>query len=149
MLVRETPDALGEKIMIIDYELSSYNPRGLDIGHHMIMWLLTPDLKTFDFLGKLDYPDEDIRREFVEEYMRETRKLVEYEFEEFDSVEHVMMETDFFQMRILHFWIGNFVCPKKSGIMANDMLRAKLVPVAKRFLELYRDRKAYYINKYL
>lgn len=135
--------------LIFIYTKLRFNPRGLDIGHHFIHWLFTPDLKTMDFLSKqLDYPDENIRRAFVEEYLKETKMLVDYEFEDIDSVDHVMMETDFFQMRVLHFWISNFVNPKKTGVLANDMIRAKIVPLAKRFIELYFDRKAYYVCKY-
>ena len=107
-LVRNTPDKLGERIVLIDYEISSMNPRGSDIGHHFAMWTIDFTNKGGSFMSKYDYPSEDMRREFVIEYLKETKKVADYELEEngLDSVDHVMMEADFFGLKIIHFWIS-------------------------------------------
>lgn len=60
-LVRETPNEHNERIVLIDFELSAYAPRGLDLGSHFNMW--TVDGSQPDFLSTVDYPSEEIQLE--------------------------------------------------------------------------------------
>jgi aminoglycoside phosphotransferase (APT) family kinase protein len=87
-------DEEGELSTILyDYEMSSYNLRGKDLGLLLMsrVGILNPE-----FIEKngIDFPSEDKCRNFIEEYMKECRELFD-DWDETgkDSFDHIMMET--------------------------------------------------------
>ena len=117
----ETMDEL-DKVIIIDYEFCSFCWRGSDIGQHFhnrtvdVSKMASGDL---EYQSGLKYPSEEERRYFIQEYLDEVHKLGTYQMNaELDSVETVLIETEFFgllwnvffimwMIRDHSRWVGN------------------------------------------
>ena len=90
------PLTWDERILLIDYEFSSYDPRGADIGNHFGMQV--HDFGQQVCLMQKEYPSEERRRAFVEAYVGECKKLDafnDWDEDGADSVENIMLECDF------------------------------------------------------
>ena len=96
ILVRDEPDSFNERVTLIDYELAATDVRGRDFGDFFPLKIF--ELNDGKFNIVCDYPDEEWRKAFITEYLRITKELAEFKFDEhgLDSVDHVMMEADFF-----------------------------------------------------
>ena len=124
-LVREELDTFGERVTLIDMEFAGYNQRGLDLGGHFSHW--TMDMKAPDFISGLSYPELSIRRQFVKDY------LDQCEHEGFDinrdgqdSIEHVLMEAEFYGMMNSLFVALFFVQPSEA-FMTSSLAKPFLV----------------------
>ncbi|KAG4073900.1 hypothetical protein HA402_014105 [Bradysia odoriphaga] len=129
ILIRDEPDKFGERVMMIDYELAARDYRGRDIGQIFTTKILELDDGVFSVFSK--YPDETWRREFVTEYLKKTKSLNYFEWDEkLDSVDHVAMEGDFFMFHAIHMITGLFASQKDDSPfykMPVDMARSLLV----------------------
>ena len=117
ILVRDEADTLNEKVTLIDYELAATDYRGRDFGDWFPFKIF--ELKDGKFVKVCEYPEEMWRKTFITEYLRIAKELAEYEFDEqgLDSVEHVMMEADFFTFPCLVRSISFFIKQKEDGFM--------------------------------
>lgn len=108
ILIRDEPDKFGERVMMIDYELCARDFRGRDIGQIFIMKVLEMEDGYF-YVGS-DYPDDAWRRSFIAEYLKVTKTLNYFEWDEkLDSVDHVLMEADFFMFHCVQMITGFFM----------------------------------------
>ncbi|KAJ6646204.1 Choline kinase alpha [Pseudolycoriella hygida] len=107
ILVRDTPDQFNERIMLIDYELAATDYRGVDLSA-LLLNRMYEMKENGEFFQICEWPDYEYRRLIATEYLNETKKLNYFEFDEngVDSLDHVMMEIDFFVMYGLQFFIG-------------------------------------------
>lgn len=108
ILIRDTPDQFGERVMLIDYEMADTDYRGCDLAQVLLARMI--EAKNGCFEKVCDWPDDEYRRMVVTEYLTETKKLNYFEFDAngVDSVDHVMMEVDFFAMYGLQLVNGYF-----------------------------------------
>lgn len=114
ILVRDKPDKFGERVMMIDYELTTRDYRGRDLGQLFIFRIFEMVDGLFSLIG--DYPDESWRRLIITEYLKETRKLNYFDWDEkLDSVDHVLMEADFFMFHSIHMVYGFFLNQKSDS----------------------------------
>lgn len=108
ILVLDEPNKFGERIMIIDYERTAREYRGRDIGELFAM-------KQYEMINGIfslvsDYPLEEWRRTFIQEYLKETKALGYFEWDDMlDCVDHVLMEAEFFGLYILLLYAGSIV----------------------------------------
>lgn len=87
---------LDQRLLLIDCEFSGYSHRGQDIGNAFGM-------RKWDFAGEklasgYEYPNEHDQRIFIESYVEDMRSNNHYDdWDEngIDSVDHIMMETEF------------------------------------------------------
>lgn len=121
ILVRDTSDSFNERIMLIDYELAAIDYRGCDLAALLLGRMHEMDANAA-FVPVCEWPDENYRRLIVGEYLKETRKLNYFKFDAngVDSVEHVMMEVDFFKLYVLQFYLG-FMKKMTSNDMMYDL----------------------------
>lgn len=135
ILVRDEPDAFGELVTIIDYELSALNHRGYDIGYYFIMHCI--DVANDTMLSGLPYPSLEVRREFCETYLKEMRKLQKTSINEkitqqlrnnnkVDTVDHMLMESEFHAM-IAALWVVVFVMKKREENDPELMIMSRLM----------------------
>lgn len=113
-LIRDEPDKFGEIVTLIDYELSSFSNRGLDIGNHFNWYIIDITAKTR--LSGMEYPDEQRRHEFVTTYLEEAKKENYYDkFDEYglDSVDQVLKEAEFYGMIYAYFFVAFMLKPNK------------------------------------
>ena len=115
-LIRDNPDRYGERVTLVDYELASMNPRGKDLGNHFLMW--TIEVNSPDFLSNVDYPSEDYRREIIEYYLEESKKVnKDYKWDDNgrDSIEHLLLESEYFALQAMMFWLSFTLEPKNES----------------------------------
>lgn len=54
--------------------------------------------------------------------MREAAKYVDYDLDPvLDSVDHVLMEAEFYQLILCHFWISESIFPKPEGDLFDEV----------------------------
>ncbi|CAJ1057509.1 choline kinase alpha isoform X2 [Xyrichtys novacula] len=74
LLLRGRQSSDKQKLMLIDFEYSSYNYRGFDIGNHFCEWMYDYNCDEFPFF-KVDaqsYPSKAQQLHFIESYLRES-----------------------------------------------------------------------------
>ena len=98
VLIRNNVTNPDDKIVLLDYEFTSYSYRGFDIGNHF-------QSRTLDILqllsaGKLvnmPYPNEEKRRQFVRAYIEELKRQPDYVFDvSLDNEYQILLEAEFF-----------------------------------------------------
>ena len=116
-----TPSREGDsRILLCDFEYSSYNYRGRDIGG--LLKARNLDVKGFwalangedvEYKGPTPYPEEKERRQFVEEYLRKWKELnAETVDETSDTVDHVMLEAELYAGINGLVWAGMLISPE-------------------------------------
>lgn len=141
-LVRDNVADIEDKIILLDYEFTSYSYRGIDIGNHF--GARTLDM-TAIMSGKLVsslYPSEEERRHFIRAYLEEVQKDPDYDFDEtVDNVYNVLLEAEFFGAiydLFLNAWvIGN---QEKFGSVFADFPIHPVMFMA-RTIRILEDRK--------
>ena len=125
-LIREEPDQFGEFVTLVDYEMASMNPRGRDIANHFIMWHYK-----FDHSAQLDYPDEETRRRMIGYYLAATAEIVGKQLDaELDTVEHLLLESEFYAMMWLFQIYSEQLQPKQPPHMMSDPANAGILLVS-------------------
>ncbi|KAG4074125.1 hypothetical protein HA402_014330 [Bradysia odoriphaga] len=149
ILIRDEPDKFGERVMMIDYELAARDYRGRDIGQVFAYKVL--EMKDDCFRICCEYPDETWRRAFVTEYLKQTKSLNYFEWDEkLDNVDHVLMEAEFFMFHSIHMITGIFINQKEDSVFYNmpaDMVLSML-DFGSYFINMYHQRKALFIETY-
>ncbi|KAG4080130.1 hypothetical protein HA402_008201 [Bradysia odoriphaga] len=149
ILILDKSDKLGERVMIIDYEGVSMDFRGRDIGQIFLMKIVENND------GKLcrscDYPDEAWRRKFITEYLKETKSLNNFMWNEnLDTLEHLVMETEFFMFHSIHVILGFLLNQGDDSFfykMETDKAMSFLT-MGLFFIEVYRQRKTIFVQTY-
>lgn len=102
------PMTWDERILLIDYEFSSYGARGQDIGNHF--GLQQHDFGQKHWLMHKAFPSEARRRAFIKAYADECKRMNVFEnWNEngSDSVDNIMLESEFgnlcARMKLLSF----------------------------------------------
>ncbi|KAJ8249126.1 hypothetical protein GJAV_G00231450 [Gymnothorax javanicus] len=98
----------GQKLMLIDFEYSSYNYRGFDIGNHFCEWMYDYTSENFPFFKATpeNYPTKEQQLHFIRSY------LSEYDsgFESLSSAdqeilkEQMLVEVNRFALASHFFW---------------------------------------------
>jgi len=147
-LIRDEPDAYGESVTLIDYEASSYGPRGYDIGGHYNHWLV--DLTKEKFLSGVDYPSTELRREYCANYLKMSKQVSSEKYDpEIDSVECLLMESEFYSLVQLQSFTSFILMSAESKNSFNDRkVMQWFAAVAKLMLEKFFTLKAEFIEKY-
>ena len=125
-LVREQVDSFGEKVTLIDYELGMFTTRGHDLANHFIWWTVDVSNVDDEFRSELDYPSDDVRRQYVVDYLGETSKSsLKLDIDGIDSIDHVLMEVDIHGLIACQMMItAAFVIPLTSveSIVAKNFM---------------------------
>uniref|UniRef100_A0A1A8NZJ8 Ethanolamine kinase n=2 Tax=Nothobranchius TaxID=28779 RepID=A0A1A8NZJ8_9TELE len=73
LLLKGHQSSDDQKLMLIDFEYSSYNYRGFDIGNHFCEWMYDYSCDEFPFfkVSTQSYPSKAQQLHFIESYLRE------------------------------------------------------------------------------
>lgn len=124
-LVWEEPGTFGEVITLIDYEMSCLMPRGVDLGG--IFFYFVIDISKESWLR--GFPCEAIRREYVQSHTDEVAKLnfIKLDQDGLDSVDHVLMEAEFYSMLFSMYFVTFLMQPNeyviKCGVVVQFAVR--------------------------
>jgi len=92
-----------EKIVLCDFEYSSYSYRGVDFGTIFAEWGRTME----DFLKPCDLPDDSVIKQFIDSYITESISIggKEYSNNKLNSFEHLMKELKVFILVSYMFFV--------------------------------------------
>lgn len=147
-LVLEQEDMFGDNVMLIDYEVTGYEPRGRDLATIMNCYMFLVD--DGELRQVADYPNEIWRQKFIGHYIDEFKRLAPNDLiDDLDTVDHVMMECEFNFLVNIHFYIAYVLQQDRNSYILRDRKFAKSwVETNLKLVHIYFDRKAYFINKY-
>ncbi|XP_037049449.1 choline kinase alpha-like [Bradysia coprophila] len=150
ILIRDTPDQFNERVMLIDYELCATDYRACDIAGVLLARMV--EAKDGCFEKVCDWPDVEYRRMVIAEYLNETKKLNYFEFDAtgVDSVDHVMMEVDFFAMYGLQLVNGFFKRMPNTEYFhqQSDAVVKSWVDIVLVMSTMYDEHKKHFIDTY-
>uniref|UniRef100_A0A667XKM3 Ethanolamine kinase n=1 Tax=Myripristis murdjan TaxID=586833 RepID=A0A667XKM3_9TELE len=76
LMLEDREDTSPERLMLIDFEYSSYNYRGFDFGNHFCEWMYDYTYNQWPFYKATpgDYPTREQQLHFIRSYLMEQRK---------------------------------------------------------------------------
>ncbi|KAI1286414.1 Choline kinase alpha [Halotydeus destructor] len=141
MLYDESTDIEGEdkKIMIIDFEYCSRNPRFLDIGYFICEMSFASYEKGKDVLP---YPEASVRQDFLQSYLDNWKVFAEDEITENDNISNLMLEADY-GVLVVHIirvlWFLSDVRVNHGPMQSWEYTYRRLRAFEERFEEFKRD----------
>ncbi|XP_041652590.1 choline kinase alpha isoform X2 [Cheilinus undulatus] len=108
LLLKGRQSSDKQKLMLIDFEYSSYNYRGFDIGNHFCEWIYDYNCDEFPFF-KVDaqaYPSKAQQLHFIESYLRESDQGFDNlsEEDQLKLKEQLYVEVNRFSLASHFFW---------------------------------------------
>ncbi|XP_076971632.1 choline kinase alpha isoform X2 [Tamandua tetradactyla] len=140
LLLEGRENSEKQKLMLIDFEYSSYNYRGFDIGNHFCEWMYDYNYEKYPFFRAniLKYPTRKQQLHFISSYLAAFQNEFENLSSEEKSVieEEMLLEINRFALASHFFWgLWSIVQAKISSIEFGYMEYAQA-----RF-EAYFDQK--------
>ncbi|XP_061139017.1 choline kinase alpha isoform X1 [Syngnathus typhle] len=97
-----------QKLMLIDFEYSSYNYRGFDIGNHFCEWMYDYNCDEFPFfkVNAQAYPSKAQQLHFIENYLRASDQGFDHlsQEDQMKMKEDLYMEVNRFSLASHFFW---------------------------------------------
>ncbi|XP_029908615.1 choline kinase alpha isoform X2 [Myripristis murdjan] len=108
LLLKGQQSSDKEKLMLIDFEYSSYNYRGFDIGNHFCEWMYDYSCDKFPFF-KVDaqsFPSKGQQLHFIESYLRESERGFDSlsDDDQMKLKEELYVEVNRFSLASHFFW---------------------------------------------
>lgn len=131
------------RTQIIDFDLTSYSPRGYDLAGHFISRLLDPTQKD-NLISGHPYPSESERLSFLRFYLDECKGFFDdFDPSSLDSLENLLIEVD---INLIIFTIINLMLC--LPLVSADTKIMNVVPVMDLLLKLNHKFKEEFIHKY-
>ncbi|KAI1299622.1 Choline kinase alpha [Halotydeus destructor] len=100
VLIADKYDDPDDRLVLIDYEFTSYSCRGIDIGLHFLQRTVDVTQLHNNFKSGLEYPSIEERKHFIRAYNDEIRRSGAYDLDEsengLDNVDEMLIEAEFF-----------------------------------------------------
>ena len=112
-------DPMQDTVRPIDFEYSSYNYRGFDIGNHFCEWCYNYNVDTAPyFSANLDhFPNMQQQLNFIREYLKESSISL-------DEEDSLVVEANAFALASHFMWcLWSIVQSKKSQIVFGYLVR--------------------------
>ncbi|XP_065737920.1 choline kinase alpha isoform X4 [Phocoena phocoena] len=121
LLLEGRENSENQKLMLIDFEYSSYNYRGFDIGNHFCEWMYDYNYEKYPFFRAniLKYPTRKQQLHFISNYLAAFQNEFENLSNEEKSVieEEMLLEVNRFALASHFFWgLWSIVQAKISSI---------------------------------
>ncbi|XP_077372388.1 choline kinase alpha isoform X1 [Festucalex cinctus] len=98
-----------QKLMLIDFEYSSYNYRGFDIGNHFCEWMYDYNCDEFPFfkVNAQAYPSKAQQLHFIESYLRASDQGFDNlsQEDQMKMKEELYLEVNRFSLASHFFWV--------------------------------------------
>ncbi|XP_054475704.1 choline kinase alpha isoform X2 [Anoplopoma fimbria] len=108
LLLKGRQSSDKQKLMLIDFEYSSYNYRGFDIGNHFCEWMYDYSFEEFPFfkVNAQAYPTKAQQLHFIESYLRESDQGFDNlsEEDQMKLKEELHVEVNRFSLASHFFW---------------------------------------------
>uniref|UniRef100_A0A8B9CE53 Ethanolamine kinase n=1 Tax=Anser brachyrhynchus TaxID=132585 RepID=A0A8B9CE53_9AVES len=121
LLLEGRENSEKQKLMLIDFEYSSYNYRGFDIGNHFCEWMYDYTYEKYPFFkaSVLKYPSKKQQLHFISSYLSAFHDGFENlsNEEKFKLEEEVLIEVNRFALASHFFWgLWSIIQAKISSI---------------------------------
>lgn len=106
ILLLSEPDS-DDNLMLVDFEYSSYNYRGFDIGNHFCEWVYDYTYEEWPFYKArpTDYPTREQQLHFIRHYLAEVQKgEILSEEEQKKREEELLLEISRYSLASHFFW---------------------------------------------
>ncbi|XP_074487772.1 choline kinase alpha isoform X2 [Sebastes fasciatus] len=108
LLLKGRQSSDKQKLMLIDFEYSSYNYRGFDIGNHFCEWMYdyTCEESPFFKVNAQAYPSKAQQLHFIENYLHESDQGFDNlsEEDQMKLMEEIYVEVNRFSLASHFFW---------------------------------------------
>ncbi|XP_071362924.1 choline kinase alpha isoform X1 [Trachinotus anak] len=108
LLLKDRQTSDKQKLMLIDFEYSSYNYRGFDIGNHFCEWMYDYNCDEFPFfrVSAQNYPSKAQQLHFIESYLRESDRGFDNlsEEDQMKLKQELYIEVNRFSLASHFFW---------------------------------------------
>uniref|UniRef100_A0A8C9X1S3 Ethanolamine kinase n=2 Tax=Sander lucioperca TaxID=283035 RepID=A0A8C9X1S3_SANLU len=108
LLLKGRQSSDKQKLMLIDFEYSSYNYRGFDIGNHFCEWMYDYSCEEFPFfkINAHAYPSKAQQLHFIDSYLRESDRGFDNlsEEDQMKLKEEMYVEVNRFSLASHFFW---------------------------------------------
>nr|XP_003423224.3 choline/ethanolamine kinase isoform X1 [Loxodonta africana] len=128
----------ADSLMLVDFEYSSYNYRGFDIGNHFCEWVYDYTHEEWPFYKArpADYPTREQQLHFIRHYLAEVKKDETLSQEEQRKLEEdLLVEVDRYALASHFFW----------GLWS--ILQASMSTIEFGYLEYAQSRLQFYFQQ--
>ena len=146
LVINEEPNPGELNVYLLDYELCSYGPRGLDLGAHFFNKELGSVIER-NFTDVYSMHTEEERRKFLKYYQDELKRLGVKDFDDqgLDSIDNLLFES--YVGALLYYLFFNYIAINLSNAEAARMHQNfGLFPIT--FCKIYLKCKKLLIEKY-
>ncbi|XP_034031394.1 choline/ethanolamine kinase [Thalassophryne amazonica] len=140
LILGEQDQTSTGKLMLIDFEYSSYNYRGFDFGNHFCEWMYdyTYDQWPFYKVTPENYPTKDQQLHFIRSYLAEQKQCPEITLDQTQIEEQMITEANRYALASHFLWgLWSIIQAKISKIEFGFMDYAQC-----RFDAYFKQKKA-------
>ncbi|XP_017261049.1 choline/ethanolamine kinase [Kryptolebias marmoratus] len=106
LMLEDEDHSLTEKLMLIDFEYSSYNYRGFDFGNHFCEWMYDYTYNEWPFYKATpdNYPTREQQLRFIRSYLAEQRKDTDCTTDQTQIEESMIIEANRYALASHFLW---------------------------------------------
>lgn len=139
LILEEKDHASTERLMLIDFEYSSYNYRGFDFGNHFCEWMYDYTYNEWPFYKATpeNYPTREQQLIFIRSYLAENRRGSDIAVDQTQIEEDMLVEANRYALASHFLWgLWSIIQAKLSKIEFGYMDYAQC-----RFDAYYKQKK--------
>ncbi|XP_023284081.1 choline/ethanolamine kinase-like [Seriola lalandi dorsalis] len=106
LMLEERDHSPVEKLMLIDFEYSSYNYRGFDFGNHFCEWMYDYTYNQWPFYKATpeNYPTREQQLHFIRNYLSEQKRYSDVTMDQTQTEEDMIIEANRYALASHFLW---------------------------------------------
>lgn len=106
LILRDEDHSSTERLMLIDFEYSSYNYRGFDFGNHFCEWVYDYTYNQWPFYKATpeNYPTREQQLHFIRSYLAEQRRYCDITIDQTQIEEDMIIEANRYALASHFLW---------------------------------------------
>uniref|UniRef100_A0AAQ5XX26 Ethanolamine kinase n=1 Tax=Amphiprion ocellaris TaxID=80972 RepID=A0AAQ5XX26_AMPOC len=141
LMLEDTDHNTTDRLMLIDFEYSSYNYRGFDFGNHFCEWIYDYTYNEWPFYKATpeNYPTRDQQLLFIRSYLAEKRRHLDSVIDQTQMEDDLIIEANRYALASHFLWgLWSIIQAKISKIEFGYMDYAQ-----SRFDEYFKQKKLF------
>ncbi|TMS05634.1 Choline kinase alpha [Larimichthys crocea] len=106
LILENTDQSSTDRLMLIDFEYSSYNYRGFDFGNHFCEWVYDYTYNQWPFYKATpeNYPTREQQLHFIRNYLAEQRRYSDCDMDQTQMEEDMIIEANRYALASHFLW---------------------------------------------
>ncbi|KAF7662903.1 hypothetical protein LDENG_00223270 [Lucifuga dentata] len=106
LMLQDVDESSTERLMLIDFEYSSYNYRGFDFGNHFCEWMYNYTYDQWPFFKATpeNYPTREQQLHFIRSYLAEQKGHSEVTMDQTQEEEDMLIEANRYALASHFLW---------------------------------------------